>query len=331
MSTDKQQTREATDQPTRGEIKQQVEFEADRRTRLGVPAVAGGVLYMLSGIIQSSTVNAAPSVGVLQGLAPAIAGQANPPVSPRAAEIKYESHHAFGLIAGSVLTSIAIAALVLILLFLSASTQFRRPQSNRAARPLTLVGGVLLALLSVGGQIFLAIKKHAFATGHDLTGHAVNAITHNTAYDIFAYVTPLAGIALAVGMVITVTNAVRVGLLPRWMGILGGVAALLLLVPAATLDLVPAFWFVATGILLMGKYPKGDPPAWEAGQARPWPTQAELRAERDARQDGPSGKGKGGRGGAQPVLSASGGDVAPDPAPRAGGSARKRRRKRGGR
>jgi hypothetical protein len=38
---------------------------------------------------------------------------------------------------------------------------------------------------------------------------------------------------------------------------------------------------VATGILLAGRLPGGDPPAWAAGQARPWPTQAEQRARRE--------------------------------------------------
>ncbi|HST56031.1 MAG TPA: hypothetical protein VLJ42_09085 [Solirubrobacteraceae bacterium] len=311
-------------EPTPAEIKQQVAHESERRARLGVPAVAGGVLYMLSGIIISSTIGDAPSVGVLQGLQPALSGQASPAVSPRAAEIKFDSEHSFGLIAGSVLVAIAIGALVLALLFLQDGTRFRRPRSNRAARPLVLFGGALMALLSVVTQIFLGIKTHQFASGHDFSNHAVTAVTHNTGYDILAYITPLAAIALAAGMIITVTNTVRVGLMPRWMGIVGGVSAVLLLLPAATLDLIPSFWLVATGILLMERFPKGDPPAWAAGEARPWPSQAELRAEREAQQGG-----GGGRRGAQAALSTAGGDLAPEPIAHPGGSSRKRRRKRG--
>ena len=40
------------------------------------------------------------------------------------------------------------------------------------------------------------------------------------------------------------------------------------------------------GILFMGRWPNGDPPAWAAGEARPWPTQAERRAEREAQAPG---------------------------------------------
>ena len=66
----------------------------------------------------------------------------------------------------------------------------------------------------------------------------------------------------------------------------------------------------------MGRWFNGDPPAWAAGEARPWPTQAEMRAGRE------QASGKGG----QPAMAA--GDVAPAPTP-AGGGSRRKRRKRG--
>ena len=55
---------------------------------------------------------------MIQGLAPALRGEANPAVSPGAAEVRFIDHHAFGLIAGNVLQAVAIFFLVLILLFL---------------------------------------------------------------------------------------------------------------------------------------------------------------------------------------------------------------------
>jgi len=99
---------------SKSEINEHVARESVRRSRLAVPALAGGVLYLLSGIIISSTLNNGPTVGLLQGLSPALHGEANPPVSPRAAEVKFTSHQAFGLIAGSTLAAIAIGALTLV-------------------------------------------------------------------------------------------------------------------------------------------------------------------------------------------------------------------------
>ena len=119
--------------PSNSEIKEQVARETERRNRLAVPAFAGGILYLLSGIITASTLNGAPSVGLLQGLAPALSGVANPIVSPRAAEVKFFSHHATSLIAASVLAAIAIAALTLVLLLPSTPRVFaaRRPGRPR--------------------------------------------------------------------------------------------------------------------------------------------------------------------------------------------------------
>jgi hypothetical protein len=80
---------------------------------------------------------------------------------------------------------------------------------------------------------------------------------------------------------------------------------------------------VAMGILLMGRWPNGDPPAWAAGEARPWPSQAERRAESAGE---PAGK----RAGSGPpqlaqagAAAETGGEAAPS-----NGSPGKRRRKR---
>jgi hypothetical protein len=315
--------------PSASEISEQVARESDRRSQLAVPAFAGGVLYLLGAIIATATLNGAPTVGVLQGLAPALSGVADPPVSPRAEEVKFISHHAFALIAGSTIAAISIGALTLVLLLLLSATRFRRPQTWSAARPLVLFGGIALALLSVGHQVVSSIETHSFAVGHDFSNRAVdNALgsagspgSGGTANAVMAYVSLLAGLALMAGMIGVMVNVLRVGLLPRWMGMLGIFVGVLVFFPigGATLEVVPAFWMVMMGILFVGRWPNGEPPAWAAGEARPWPSQAEVRAAKQA------GKG-------QPALVTAGVDVAPAPAqPASGGRSRKRRRKRGAR
>jgi hypothetical protein len=301
--------------PSTSEIAQQVAAETERRSRLAVPAFAGGILYLLSGIITASTLNGAPSVGLLQGLAPALSGVANPPVSPRAPEVKFFSHHATSLIAASVLAAVAIGALTLVLLLLVDAARFRRPQTWPAARPLILVGGIALAIISVVHQAVLAVETHNFAVGHDFTNHAVdNALTKGTANVITQYFDLLAGLAVAVAMIVVVVNAMRLGLVTRWMGVLGIFTGILIFLPigGATLEVVPAFWLVAMGILYIGKWPNGQPPAWESGEARPWPTRAQVRE---------------GATGPQPALATGAGDVTPAPTkPSSGRTSRKRRR-----
>jgi hypothetical protein len=309
--------------PSNAEIRQQIAWELNRRSRLAVPAFAGGFLYLLSAIIITSTLNGLPTVGPLQGLAPVIAGEANPPVSPRTNEVKFISRHAFPLIAGSVLAAVAIGALTLILLLLFSAAKFRRPTIWPPARLLVLCGGVAVAVASIAHEVVYAIETHRFAVGHNFTREAVdNALTKGTANQIVAYLSLLAGLALVVGMIVVLLNALRTGLVPRWMGILGMFSGLLILLPnvGATLQLIPAFWLVMMGILLSGRWMGGDPPAWEAGEARPWPSRAQMQAERRAKAKGEP----------VPVPAAAGiGDVPPAPRPQQAGTSRKRRRKGG--
>jgi hypothetical protein len=302
------------------EISERIAYESARRVRLSVPAFAGGVLYLLSGIIISETLKGAPTVGLLQGIEPALSGVANPTASPRAAEVKFISHHALPLIAGSLLAGIAIGALTLVLLLLVDATRFRRPESWSLTRPLVLFGGISVAVVSIGHQVLSAILTHHFVLGHDFSNHAVDlALTKGAANEISDYLDLAAGLALATGMIATMVGTMRVGLLTRWVGVLGIFTGVLIFLPigGATLEVVPAFWMVAMGLLYAERWPGGDPPAWTSGEARPWPTRADQRAAKQATEGG--------------VLGADGADVSPAPAqPGSNGSSRKRR-KRGAR
>jgi len=311
------------------DIRAQIEEESRRRTRLAVPAFAGGFLYLLSAIIISSTLSGAPTVGLFQGLAPALSGQSSPAESPRTREVKFISHHAFSLLAGSTLAALAVVVLALILLLLADATIFRRPETWSLARPLVLYGGIAVALVSIGHQVVSSIETHSFAVGSDHSNTAAeHALTTGTANTIVDYVDLLAGLALAAGMISVMINALRVGLVPRWMGILGMFTGLLIFLPigGAQLQIVPAFWMIMMGVLYAGRWPKsaaagtGEPPAWAAGEARPWPPRGGARQRAGAR--------------AGLAGALAGADVAPAPAPAPAGagsrgSSRKRRRKRG--
>ena len=300
------------------EIREQITSELARRSRLAVPAFAGGVLYLLSTIVLGAVLRNLPTVGVLQGLEPILRGEANPAHSPRAAEVIYVSHQAFGLITGTLLGSIAIGVLVLVLLLLIDASRFRGAKVWSTAGPLVLYGGIAVALLPLARQILSAIETHNFAVGHDFSNHAIDAIKTSPVNVGMEIVYQLLGLAFAAGMITTTLNAQRVGLLPRWMGVVGTFSAIIISPLAAPffgveLQIIPAFWLVMMGILLVGKWSKGDPPAWEAGEARPWPSAARKRAE--SRSGDGSAK--------------LGADVAPEPnRPSASRAANKRRRKR---
>lgn len=99
-----------------------------------------------------------------------------------------------------------------------------------------------------------------------------------------ASLAPLAtglGLAGAFGFVVSLLYtglwAMRTGLLSRFWGSVGMVAGIAFLL--GPLFLVALVWFVYFGLLCLGLVPGGRPPAWEEGEAVPWPTPGDKAAE----------------------------------------------------
>jgi hypothetical protein len=87
----------------------------------------------------------------------------------------------------------------------------------------------------------------------------------------------LAGaLGFAVALLYSGLWALRTGILSRFWGALAmasGIAFLL-----GPLFLITLVWFFYFGLLVLGLIPGGRPPAWEAGEAIPWPTPGEKAA-----------------------------------------------------
>jgi hypothetical protein len=123
---------------------------------------------------------------------------------------------------------------------------------------------------------------------------ADNAISEQTLTNVAEGFSLGGRLGLAVSLLYTCLFAMRVGLLTRFWGSLGmalGAAALLGLV------LFLVIWFIYFGLLLLGRLPRGRPPAWAAGEAIPWPTPGEKAAaelEPEDPLDPPPSNGSGG-------------------------------------
>ena len=86
-------------------------------------------------------------------------------------------------------------------------------------------------------------------------------------------------LALAAGLFLISLNAMRVGLLTRFLGILGIIAGVLTVAPQLMpLPVIQSFWLISLGLLLLGAAPGGAPPAWSTGNAEPWPSQRRCGA-----------------------------------------------------
>ncbi|MGN6816205.1 MAG: hypothetical protein ACTHK3_08980 [Solirubrobacterales bacterium] len=86
----------------------------------------------------------------------------------------------------------------------------------------------------------------------------------------------LAGsLGFAVALFYTCLWAMRTGLLSRFWGSLGMAIGIALLIGFLILVVI---WFLYLAFLVLGFVPGGKPPAWEAGEAVPWPTPGEKAA-----------------------------------------------------
>ncbi|HXQ89296.1 MAG TPA: hypothetical protein VN733_06610 [Solirubrobacterales bacterium] len=91
------------------------------------------------------------------------------------------------------------------------------------------------------------------------------------------------GLGFVVALVYSCLWAMRTGLLSRFWGALGmalGVGTLLGLLPFLLV------WFVYFALVVLDRVPGGRPPAWEAGEAIPWPTPGEKAAAELEPDDG---------------------------------------------
>jgi hypothetical protein len=200
-------------------------------------------------------------------------------------------------VAGAVVNAIGLIALGLTLAFLFDAARSRRTEVTPAPRFAALTGGVVAAVAGVASAVILTVKAHQFvAAGSAETYVQANALTGTGLLTGLQYVNLAGVLLLAIAFVLVSLNAMRVGLLTRFLGYLGMVAgaASLLLFGSPPALLVEIFWLGAIAYLLFGRWSGGDPEAWRSGTAVPWPSAQEQRdrgaASRGAARPKPSGR-----------------------------------------
>jgi MFS family permease len=208
----------------------------------------------------------------------------------KTAELLFINDHAGALIASAALLGLGALAMILPLRYLYQATKHRRPELPRVALFCALFGPVALAVGQVALQIVLANKAATFAdpARGDQTYEEAKDILDSGVVQGVRTVGLAASLALGFAFVMIALNAMRVGLLTRFMGILGIIVGALFVLPLAPgPPVVQSFWLGALAFLFAGRWPNGVPPAWTTGKAEPWPSQQQLREQR-ARESAPA-------------------------------------------
>ena len=179
------------------------------------------------------------------------------------------------------LPALGALSLALPLYYLFRAVKFRRKEVPNWAQVMAFLGPVLAAVAAIAAQIILLDKAASFATeGNQTYEEAERVLDSGLVRTVQGFV-PAGQLCLGLAFVVISLNAMRVGLLTRFMGVLGIIVGVLFVLPLGTLQIVQPFWLLALAYLISGRWPDGVPPAWETGKAHPWPTQQELRERRE--------------------------------------------------
>jgi hypothetical protein len=296
-------------------------WEARQAPRAAAAAAISAVLVIGSGLATAAIFNDAPASGLADSLARAgRAGGVGDLPSLRTPYYEFYGDRGGTGLLTAVARGLGFVAVAFMLVYLGLAVQNRNEGFRRMWIYVSLAGGLLGAIATIMFTIGTSAEISSFLDGPRTVDRAADIGDSSVLVTAQLIGIPgtqaigLASLALGLGWVVICLNAMRVGLLTRFMGVLGIICGALIVLPILSpLPIVQTFWLGAMALLLVGRWPNGVPPAWSTGEAVPWPSQQSIRAARDAQRRG----------------------AEPDPAPdteagdgRAHPSSRKKKRKR---
>ena len=194
------------------------------------------------------------------------------------ADLLYWGNHPGTTIGGGVVAATGYLLIVPPLTFLVRAAQNRQAPIPRIVPALVIAGGVLMAVSSVGLSVLAVVTSNKFSDHTGLSYAEADKLLKWKVFLPFSAAGLLGSFALAFSMLMTSLNAMRVGLLTRALGYTGILAGGLMVFRITPLPVVQLAWLVCTGAVIAGRWPGSPLAAWASGEARPWPTAAELRA-----------------------------------------------------
>jgi hypothetical protein len=299
--------------------------EEEGRGRAAATSIAAGVATLAGGIASTLVSQQLPDdpadvVTLLPALSDGLQGN-ELPQGILAKQVDWIGEHVLAQAAGGVLVALAALLMLVPLRYLFLAIQARNPRLGRGGIIATVVGTVLSGVGFLVYTIAFSIEAREFANADVQTSGAARDAISSGAVQASTVIYQLGRFGLALALVILSLNAMRVGLLSRFFGVLGILSGALLVLPIDQPGIIRSFFFIALGLMLLGRWMGGRPPAWDSAEAKPWPTQQELRERRDALRRGEDPDTVPAEDPSDPRTE---GDEAEDPGPRS----RKRRKRR---
>jgi hypothetical protein len=248
----------------------------------GIAALSGLIGTIVTALLNGRAPNSEATVLTLGDTLPrAAAGRPQPPGN-NALTLIYQGNHVVPFVIGGLLIALAAVATYPAMAYLYRAARARGRVPN-AALILLAIGAAGAGVGIAVSQTALAIAAGDFVDATDRTNSA--AIDAQNAPIIIAAATlgAISSVLLAIGFLLICLHAMRAGLLTRLMGIVGMFAgATVVIRELDPFGAIRSFWLAALALLILGRLPKGRPAAWSVPEAVPWPTQQEVREQREA-------------------------------------------------
>jgi len=229
----------------------QIQYESGVRMRYGIFLFAAAILLVAAGLV--------PVFGVKS-------------YSSEVTLFLIRSHERFPLdLIGSVVTAIGLVAFGLTIRWLARITRARDAGVPGWIGYVVLIGAGLLAFTDVAFEVAIAVQSHKFVTTGLQSYPEARRLYGGSWLSGLEAIQLLGLVSLYGGFIWTCMNAMRVGLLTKWVGYSSIFVGALQLLPIGGITmLVQAFWLLAAALLISGRNPSGDLPAWVQGTAVPW-------------------------------------------------------------
>jgi hypothetical protein len=200
--------------------------------------------------------------------------------------------HPAATVAASVLQALASVLIIPVLLYLLTATRARRPETPRQLQPFTLIAPVVAAILGIASSALQVRAAHDYfhplvpLAPKDAVKHADHLISQSPGRAA-AYIAFIAAFAVGGTIALVSVNAMRAGLLSKFIGILGVILGVLTAIPLffGGPSIIQFFWLLALGVLFLNRWPGERGPAWASGEAIPWPSAAEVRARQQGERE----------------------------------------------
>jgi len=206
-------------------------------------------------------------------------------------------------IVSAILLALGFVLLVFPLYFLFRAARERSTKVRRQLVGVVIVGPLFFAIAAIvlgavwaeASDSFVAddlpaLEKQNVKLDSDKANEEARDALSSSSLDGIGIGLQFAGLlGFVFGFLYSALWAMRTGLLTRFWGSLGVALAAVTVFAAASpaFFLFPLLWFVYLGLLLLGFVPGGRPPAWQSGEAEPWPTPGEKAASQLGQDSSP--------------------------------------------